>query len=188
MNIAEESLTFEARTWLLRLARTSIQTHLEERRFLEPNAHPRGVKAHRGCFVTLHLATGALRGCIGTFSSEEALWKNVHQMAIASATRDPRFEPLALKELSLCQLEISALTAPKTASAQDIEVGVHGLCITRGFRRGVLLPQVPLQHGWDRERFLEQTCMKAGLSPTAWKDSEVGIETFTAEVFSEEPS
>ncbi|MEE8410641.1 MAG: AmmeMemoRadiSam system protein A [Myxococcota bacterium] len=146
---------------------------------------PEGAAEHRGCFVTLHTESGDLRGCIGTFTSERSLWDTVRDMAIASATRDPRFQPVAAEELDGCVLEISALTAKTPAKPEEVEVGRHGVCVARGAHRGVLLPQVATDHGWNRETFLDHTCLKAGLPADAWRDGSVTIEVFSAEVFSE---
>jgi AmmeMemoRadiSam system protein A len=109
----------------------------------------------------------------------------VAQMAIAVSRADPRFEPVTADELSGLEIEISVLSPMKPVTPEQIEVGRHGLLVRRGAFRGLLLPQVPEQYHWSRERFLEETCVKAGLPREAWKDPETQIEAFTAEVFSE---
>ena len=175
----------DARRWLLQWARQSIEARLKGESST-PSGRPAQVDRLGGCFVSLHQReTGALRGCVGTFSADEPLWRQVEQMAVASATRDPRFDALQLSELESCVLEISVLSAPTAAEPEEIEVGRHGLAVQKGGRRGVLLPQVATQQGWDPTTFLAQTCVKAGLDPGAWRDGSVDIEVFSAQVFSE---
>jgi AmmeMemoRadiSam system protein A len=107
-------------------------------------------------------------------------------MAAAAAFQDPRFRPLAPEELADLEVEISVLTPMRRVEkVEEIEVGKHGLFIEQGFARGLLLPQVAVQYRWDRDTFLAQTCVKAGLPPDAWKDSATKIYTFTAEIFSD---
>ncbi len=183
---AQSALSQAARTWLLAWARTTMAAALAEQGDCEPAMPlPEGVEVGRGCFVTLHTRKGSLRGCIGTFSEREPLWMAVREMAIAAATRDPRFRPVTPDELSQCVVEISALTQAQPITPEAIVVGTHGLLVGRGARRGVLLPQVASEHGWDAETFLDQTCLKAGLPPAAWRDGSVTIEAFSAEVFGE---
>jgi hypothetical protein len=107
-------------------------------------------------------------------------------MAVAAATQDPRFDPLGPDELDRVRIEISVLGLPETvADPADVEVGRHGIILSKGGRRGLLLPQVPLEHGWDRETYLKHGCLKAGLGPDEWKKGAT-IEIFTAQVFAEE--
>ena len=137
----------------------------------------------RGAFVTLHL-DHQLRGCIGTIEPIKPLAEVVQEMAVAAAFQDPRFPPLSAKELDRIDLEISVLTPLVPVSRiEEIEVGKHGLLIERGFRRGLLLPQVATEYHWDRQTFLEHTCLKAGLPPDAWRDAQTRIYRFSAEVF-----
>lgn len=141
-----------------------------------------------GAFVSLH-KKGSLRGCIGTFDTTSPIVKQVEEMAVAAATRDPRFSPVSESELDDLDIEISVLTpAREIEDIDEIHVGSHGLIISRGFQKGVLLPQVATEYGWDRETFLRHTCRKAGLPEDAWKDPNTKIELFTAEVFGEEKS
>lgn len=181
---ADAVLEPEAREWLIAWARRSIEAWMDGVP-PQPDARPIGVDAHLGCFVTVHTASGELRGCIGTFAETQPLWLNVQEMAVAAASRDPRFEPMRSDELASCVLEISVLTPRRAATPDDVEVGKHGVCIEQGHRRGVLLPQVATDNGWDRDAFLDYTCLKAGLPPTAWRDDSVSLEVFTADVFSE---
>ena len=135
-------------------------------------------------FVTL-TKDGGLRGCIGHVIARLPLWECVREMAIAAATQDPRFPTMREDEIKDLEFEISVLTHPREIrDVEEIEVGVHGLIISSEYHSGLLLPQVPVEYGWDREKFLEQTCIKAGLPPDAWLDPETRIEAFAAQVFS----
>lgn len=175
----------DARRELLRVARRTLEEYLVSRRTPVIDAASSPLTEKRGAFVTLHKGRN-LRGCIGTFEASAPLLDTVQRMAVAAATSDPRFPPVDLDELGELHIEISALSPLRRAAADEVEVGVHGIYITRGFRRGVLLPQVATENGWDRETFLEHTCLKAGLDRDAWKDPDARIELFTAEVFGEE--
>lgn len=183
------SIPAHERQRLLALARASIQSFLCESR-LPPSDSPafRPSSPRLGAFVTLHLA-GRLRGCIGRVDSPEPLDSLVAACAILAASRDPRFPPIVLRELDLLEIELSILTPPVITHPADVldrlQPGVHGAAVTLGAARGLLLPQVAIQFRWNALRFLEETCRKAGLPPGAWRDSEVRIELFTAEVFSE---
>ncbi len=179
-------LTNEARQWLIAWARRSIAGALAREDEASPGELPPGTELPRGCFVSLHRRDGSLRGCIGTFSADESLWKNVREMAVAAATRDPRFSQISPEELEGCLLEISVLSPRREAEASEVEVGKHGINVTMGTRRGVLLPQVAVAQNWDREAFLDHTCIKAGLPGDAWRGGSVTIELFTADVFEEE--
>jgi AmmeMemoRadiSam system protein A len=144
-----------------------------------------------GAFVSLHRRAPKpgeprLRGCIGTFEQHDALVDTVCRMAIAAATQDPRFSPVEAEELAELASEISVLSPRRRATASQVVVGRHGIFVTQGARRGVLLPQVATEHGWDSATFLEHTCQKAGLAKDAWREAETVIETFSAQVFGEE--
>ncbi|MCK5687722.1 AmmeMemoRadiSam system protein A [Myxococcota bacterium] len=182
-------LSTEAQKFLLQLARETIRLAFEETKNEqkeEETTIPAEVQRLGGCFVTLHKKTGELRGCIGTFDTTQKLWHSVRSMARAAAFEDPRFVSLTLEELGECHLEISALTPPVQAKAEDVVPGEHGLCIAKGHFRGVLLPQVASDYGWNREEFLAHTCQKARLPADAWRDPSTLIEVFTAQVFGEE--
>ena len=179
-------LSATTRKWLLGWAREVMHKTVRDEGPPEPlQPIPAEVEEERGCFVSLHTKSGSLRGCIGTFEESRPLWRTVSEMATAAATRDPRFRPVTPSELEDCVVEISALTPCRKAKPEDIVVGRDGICVGRGYFRGVLLPQVATEYGWDRETFLDHTCMKAGLPPDAWRDGSVEIETFSADVFSE---
>jgi AmmeMemoRadiSam system protein A len=171
---------------LLRVARLTLELYLQHHQTLQIDAVSDGLLEHRGAFVTLHKKDRQLRGCIGTFESRAPLITTVQRMAIAAATTDPRFPAVRLAELVDLHFEISALTPLRRAKSEEIIVGEHGIFITNGYQRGVLLPQVATENGWNRQTFLEHTCLKAGLPSQAWKETETVIEIFSAEVFGEE--
>lgn len=178
-------LTNEEKQELLHVARHTIEAFVQTHKRAEVKTQSAQLSEHRGAFVTLH-KNESLRGCIGTFTADEPLIDVIQEMAIAAATRDPRFRPVTSDEVSQLHIEISVLSPLSPAKAEDVVVGKHGIFITHGFNRGVLLPQVATENGWDRETFLAQTCVKAGLPKSAWKEEQTKIEVFSAEIFSEE--
>lgn len=178
-----EPLTPEDERACLKLARQALEHYFETGDRLRSPVKSGPLKEKRGAFVTLTVG-GELRGCIGYPLPVKPLDETVIEMAVAAATEDSRFDPLAPDELKRLKIEISVLGLPEPAEAGRIEVGRHGLIISKGYRRGLLLPQVPVEHGWDRETFLRHGCLKAGLPPDEWKRG-AEIETFTAQVFSE---
>jgi len=178
-------LTDREKTFLLELARETIGRRLEGRDLPCPELPPGPLNEPRGAFVTLKKG-GVLRGCIGHVVGTEPLWQSVRDNAINAAFRDPRFPPLEPDELSRVRLEISALTPlEEVDSPGEVVVGRHGVMLERGPHRGLLLPQVAVEYGWDRETFLDHTCRKAGLRPGCWRDPSTRILVFSAEVFSE---
>lgn len=181
----EERLTEEEQALLLRIARETIEAHLAGSTLPLLGFPGARTSSHRGAFVTLH-KYGELRGCIGTFLAPKPLHETIREMAIASAMEDPRFPPLASHELPDVDIEISVLSPLREIRSPDeIVVGTHGLYITKGYQRGILLPQVATEYGWDRETFLDHTCLKAGLPSRTWREEKIRIEVFTAQVFGE---
>jgi AmmeMemoRadiSam system protein A len=171
---------------LLCLAREALEQGVRDRRLNEVGEAPAGVLAEPcGAFVSLHRGK-RLRGCIGYIDALRPLWITVRECALAAALHDPRFEAVTLGELPRLHLEISVLSPLIEVRPEEIEVGRHGLLVSRGPQRGLLLPQVALEWKWDRERFLEETCLKAGLPPDAWRHG-ARIQVFTAQVFEEPP-
>jgi len=169
---------------LISIARESIISFINERPVPDFDVKEEQLLATQGCFVTIK-REGKLRGCLGQFTSDRPLHLLVKDMAIAAATRDPRFYPMGCEDLESFEIEISVLSPlKKIDSIEEIEVGKHGLYIEKNFYRGVLLPQVAVEHGWDRNTFLSQTCLKAGLDKNDWKE-EADIYIFIAEVFAE---
>jgi AmmeMemoRadiSam system protein A len=142
--------------------------------------------AVQGAFVTLHTSDGDLRGCIGHIEGVLPLIETIQEMAVAAATQDPRFPTVRCEEVPSLQIEISVMSPiTEIQSMEEIEVGRHGLIVSCGYRRGLLLPQVATEYNWDCDEFLCHTCQKAGLPPHAWKDDATKIECFEAEVFGE---
>ncbi len=169
---------------LLQIARRAIESALTHGAALEIPVPTGNLAASQGVFVTLH-RRGRLRGCIGRVASVEPLAVVVADCAVAAATGDPRFSPLEIAELREVQIEVSVLSFPQRAAPEQLQPGIHGVIVSQQNRRGVLLPQVAAEHRWSRERFLEETCQKAGLAPDAWQNPDTCIEIFTAQVFSE---
>src|SRR5262249_52914430 len=137
-----------------------------------------------GAFVTI-FCRGRLRGCVGISGRNFVLAETVVRAAVSASQNDPRFPRLGADELNDVVVEISVLSQPEQINPNEIEIGKHGLLIVRDAKRGLLLPQVAVEHGFDASRFLEETCRKAGLPPQAWHDPETNVLGFTAEVFSE---
>jgi uncharacterized protein len=182
--IPSQEFSSEERAQLLRLAHDSISSALEHREISldPPTPH---LAELRGAFTSLHLHS-ELRGCVGYVQPTCAVYRAVAETARAAAFDDNRFPPVTEEEAPQLEIELSILSPAAPVSAEKIEIGRHGLLITWHGRRGLLLPQVPVERGWDRITFLEQTCRKAGLSADAWKKGAT-IEAFTAEIFGDSP-
>ncbi len=176
-------LTNDEKGFLLRLARTSLHAAVSRLRAEAPAVVPGALEEPGSAFVTLH-QHAALRGCVGYLGSRYPLYKTVMEAAAAAALRDTRFAPVTPDEIATLEVEISVLSVFQETSADEIQVGVHGLVVSLGAARGLLLPQVAVERNWDVVRFLEETCRKAGLPPRAWREG-ARIEVFTAEVFGE---
>jgi AmmeMemoRadiSam system protein A len=169
---------------LLELARRAIAEAVSLEKPAE-GIPQRGVFAEkRGVFVTIH-ERGRLRGCIGVIEAFEPLGESIARCAASAALHDPRFSQVRPEELRELQIEISLLSALEPIHPENIEIGKHGLLISQGAKRGLLLPQVAVEHKLGREPFLEETCRKAGLHAKAWQEPETQILGFTCEVFSE---
>jgi len=180
-------LNEEQRQRLLRLARTSIESTLDGRPTeVRADDYDEDLRRPAGAFVTLRTKRGDLRGCIGSIRAMEPLYRAVATSAVSAAFRDPRFFPVRKDEMPQLDLEISVMgPIEPVRDVSEIEVGRDGLIISRGTFAGLLLPQVATEYGWDRQTFLDQTCVKAGLPPGAWRAEETRIEKFSAEVFGE---
>jgi AmmeMemoRadiSam system protein A len=177
-----DEFSSEERVLLLQLAHESIAATLERREIslIPPTAH---LAKPRGAFTTLYYRN-ALRGCVGYVLPIKPLNVAVAETARGAAFDDSRFSPVTLDEARELQVSLSVLSPPQLIQPDQIEIGRHGLLITLGPYRGLLLPQVPVEHEWDRRTFLEQTCRKAGLPPNAWQ-MDAKLEAFTAEVFAD---
>lgn len=177
-------LTASEKKELLALARSAIETYVRENRVIESPATNPKFTTNKGAFVTLK-ERGRLRGCIGYIEPVAPLDVTIIQTAIYAAVRDARFEPVTAAELNGLEYEISVLTPlEEVTNPSLIRVGKHGLVVEMNGRKGLLLPQVPVENGWDREEFLAQACLKAGLPEDAWKKG-AKIYSFEAVVFKE---
>jgi AmmeMemoRadiSam system protein A len=171
---------------LLRTARIVIEKAVEKGSFGGFAVEPGMGRLHEpaGVFVTLRRG-GQLRGCIGQLEAQMPLLTAVGFAAASSALEDPRFEQVRPEEVAELTIEISVLAPFEEIAPEKVVPGTHGLVIQQGNRRGLLLPQVATEHNLSRERFLEETCAKAGLPRDAWRHPTTRVFAFTAEVFSE---
>lgn len=188
---ADSAVTYQAtpgefsadeRAALLTIARESISSAFEHRELslIPPSPH---LAQLRAAFTTIYLR-GELRGCVGYVFPVASLYRTVADTARAAALEDSRFWPISRDEVPDLQISLSILSPIEPIKPERIEIGRHGLLISQLGRRGLLLPQVPVEHGWNQETFLAQTCLKAGLPADAWRKGAT-IEAFTAEVFSD---
>lgn len=190
-------LSDEEGKFLIQTARTAVKTYLETGKTIKPpEKTPKKLFENCGVFVTINtLKRGKkeLRGCIGYPYPTNPLVEAAIDAALQSATQDPRFEPLEKSELDHVVFEVSVLTPPEPVKVEkpqellnEIKVGEHGLIVEKGFRKGLLLPQVPVEWGWCEEEFLCQCCIKAGLPPDSWLTEGTKVHRFSAIVFEEE--
>ena len=195
----EDPFTLEDGKLLIKFARENIEYYLKNsRRIIIPENLKEKFKDKFGCFVTLNkinVKGNPLRGCIGYIEPTFPLYEVIHRVSISSAVEDPRFPSVSLEEMDNITIEISILTPPKLIKVDNPEeylkkivIGRDGLIVERGMRRGLLLPQVPVDHGrnWDVATFLSHTCQKAWLDPESWKKKDTKIYSFQAILFEEE--
>jgi AmmeMemoRadiSam system protein A len=179
------NLTNEEKIELLKIARRSIENVLSGLDLPSIIPSTENLRTACGAFVTLTIE-GNLRGCIGYIESTKSLAETVSEVAVKSALEDPRFPPVGPDEINKIEIEISVLSPlRKIKDIDEIEIGRHGLMMKKGWNRGLLLPQVATEHNLNKKEFLEHTCIKAGLSSDCWKDEDVEIYIFTADVFKE---
>jgi AmmeMemoRadiSam system protein A len=169
---------------LLDVARRAISTAVIEKRILDFSTFPSALTQPAGAFVTLH-RDGQLRGCVGQVEACDPLGDAVARAAINAALHDSRFPAVEADEVTSLEIEISVLSPPEPIAPEKILPGPHGLLIMKDEHRGLLLPQVAAGRRWSSQRFLEETCIKAGLPRDAWRDPATRILGFTAEVFSD---
>ncbi|HYA78493.1 MAG TPA: TIGR00296 family protein [Verrucomicrobiae bacterium] len=190
-------LSLEEGKFLIQLARSAVNEKLDKGKTVQPPKEtPKKLFEQCGVFVTINSLRGGekeLRGCIGYPYPTNPLVEAVIDSAINAATQDPRFYPLTLKELSKVVFEVSVLTPPELVEVKNpkeyltkIKVGEDGLIVERGYCRGLLLPQVPIEWGWCEEEFLCQCCVKAGVPPDSWLTKDAKIYKFKAIIFEEE--
>lgn len=179
-------LTGNQKDLILGIARETLNCYLSGKDIPPLPVDDPVLRERRGVFVTLR-KSGELRGCIGYIEPVKPLAEAVRDMTIQSATGDPRFPAVTHGELKEIIIEISVLTVPKSARAEDVVPGRDGVIVKKGYRQGVFLPQVADETGWGKEEFMNNLCLhKAGLPPDSWKDPGTEIYTFQAEVFAEE--
>lgn len=194
----DERFTREDGKLLIKFARVNIRNYLKnDTRMVVPEKLKEKFGDKYGAFITLNKvgkSGNPLRGCIGHIEPKFPLYETVHKVSVSAATEDPRFPPVSLEELDEITLEVSILTPPELMEFNNpedcidqIEIGKHGLIIERGMRRGLLLPQVPVDHGrdWDEKTFLEHTCRKAYLPKNSWQENNTKIYKFSAILFEE---
>jgi uncharacterized protein len=178
------SLSEADRKAILALARQAVVEAVCHHRRIEAIPTAGIFAAKSGVFVTLHVAK-RLHGCIGVIEARDPLGETVAHCAMSAALEDPRFSRLQPADLGTLEIEVSLLSVLQPIRSEGIEIGKHGLLIEQGFHRGLLLPQVAVEHHFDRERFLRETCYKAGLPGDAWKAPETRIFSFTCEIFAD---
>jgi AmmeMemoRadiSam system protein A len=182
--LTSPEFSFEQRRMLLSIAHDAILAAVEGRSFQEGAFSP-WLSEKRGVFTTLY-SQRQLRGCVGYAVPVLPLARAVAETARAAAFDDTRFMPVNRDDVCGLIVSLSVLSHLFPVDPERVEIGRHGLVISQGSRRGLLLPQVPVEHGWGREVFLEQACRKAGLPQEAWRnDASITIEAFTAEVFAD---
>jgi AmmeMemoRadiSam system protein A len=179
-------LSLEEKSILLEAARNSIKSIFTGKEIPDPDYQKHHVfKSHAGAFVTL-TENNRLRGCIGYIISDQPLYQTVCEAAVHAAQNDPRFHPLSENEILKISIEISVLSEPfPLYSYEEIEIGKHGLILEEKGRRGLLLPQVPVEHHMDKEQYLDAICQKSGFHASYWRDKQLKLNGFTATVFSE---
>jgi uncharacterized protein (TIGR00296 family) len=192
--VEPEELTLEDGDFLVKLARESVEKYFVNET-PDFSRVPEKLRKKGAAFVTIEKIIGdkkQLRGCIGYVEPIKPLYKTVYEVALAAAFEDPRFPPVRASELPFLVYEVSVLSSIKKLMGRPeerprlIKIGKMGLIAKKGFFSGLLLPQVPVEEGWDEETFLAYTCLKAGLSSDCWLDESVEFYYFTARVFSEE--
>lgn len=178
--------TKEEKIFLLKIARLAIKSLFSDVNIPLPNyeEHPL-YKTYSGAFVTITKA-GKLRGCIGYIISDRPLFETICEAAKQAAINDPRFDPIEESELNNISIEISILSEPFSINNYDeIEIGKHGLILEEKGRRGLLLPQVPIEHNLNKEQYLDAICQKTGFPAGYWKTKQLKLSGFTACVFNE---
>jgi len=187
-------LDLNSGTKLVKLARKTVEDFFENKKFILERISDKQLKEKRGVFVTIHTYPEKdLRGCVGIISNSHEIWEGVQRAAISAAFEDTRFLPLQKNELEKIIFEVSVLTEPILIKVKDskeyfekIKIGEYGLIIQNGSCSGLLLPQVPIEFGWDVEEFLNNLCFKACLTPDYIFDNKTKLWKFQSQIFSEE--
>lgn len=181
----EHRLLEDEKRELLRIARATLKEYLSSGRMPPGAPHRASMLAPAAVFVTLR-ANGTIRGSVGSVVETAPLYRTIQEMAIAAASRDPRFPPVRLEDLADLTIEVSVL-GPRTRvyAPSEICIGTHGVCVSADGKRGLLLPQAAVESGWDAETFLSQACQKAGLPPDTWHRPDAILEVFQTQDFAE---
>jgi len=180
-----ETLTKEQIKTIFSICRQSIESKLSEKYEKTKVEDFPLLHEKRGVFVTLKI-NERLRGCIGNLFTEEELHVSLKDMARSSAFSDPRFSALTKDEYQNVDIEVSILSPmEKITNIDEIQIGTHGIVVSKGYNKAVFLPQVAVEQKWDRDEFLSNCCLKAYLPPNAYKDKDIIIEVFTADIFDE---
>ncbi len=186
-NVTSASLSLEQREKLIEIVKYEVKSAANSNRIESYDSDDPGMNQKSGVFVTLYDSKKQLRGCIGYIESDKPLINTISRAARAAAMSDPRFSPVTPEEVEDLIVDISILSPMRVIDhIEEVAVGVHGLLISRGSYRGLLLPQVATKYKWDRERFLDEACIKAGLSANDWRKQSVEIKVFSAEVFGDD--
>ena len=178
------SLSEKERKEILELARSAVVEAVSPGKSAREVPPVSLFQEHRGVFVTLYVQ-GKLHGCIGVVQGNEPLGESLPRCAASAALHDPRFSPMKPVDLETLEIEVSLLSTLERIQPEQIEIGKHGLLVEQGMRRGLLLPQVAVEHNLNREDFLKETCHKAGLPKEAWASPETRIYGFTCEIVAE---
>ena len=182
----DHNLLDDEKRELLRIARATLREFVRTGMIPPGKPHRESMLLNGGAFVTIEIEE-QLRGCMGNVEPNKPLYKTIQEMAVAAASRDPRFPPIREEELLSLSLEISVLGETKGISTpEEVEIGVHGLSVEKGDSRGFLLPQVASKRDWDGITFLAQVCSKAGIPEDSWKEDDTKVEAFVAQVFSDQ--
>jgi AmmeMemoRadiSam system protein A len=177
------SLSEADRSALLQLARNAVVEAVSHGRLPEQIPQDGVLAERRGAFVTLHVRH-RLRGCIGVIEADQPLGDSIVRCAASAALQDQRFPPMRPEDLAELQIEISLLSPLAPIPLEEVEIGHHGLLVSRAAQRGLLLPQVAVEHHLTREQFFEETCRKAQLARDLWREPGTQLFGFTCEVFS----
>jgi AmmeMemoRadiSam system protein A len=178
------SLSETERKEILEMARNAVVEAVSPGQSRQVGPHASLFQENRGVFVTLYVR-GKLHGCIGVVQGNERLAESLPRCAASAALHDPRFSPMRPEDLGTLEIEVSLLSPLERIQPEQIEIGKHGLLVEQGIRRGLLLPQVAVEHGLSREDFLKETCHKAGLPKEAWNSAETRIYGFSCEIVSD---
>ncbi len=177
-------LSTEQQHFLLNAAHRAIKHYLDKKKTLDIETDDVVLQEKRGAFVTLKV-DDQLRGCIGYPIPHKPLLETIIDCAIAAASQDHRFLSIRTEELARTNVEISVLTLPrKIEDVSEVKIGDHGIIVSKGMSKGLLLPQVPVEWDWDLETYLNHGCLKAGLPEDAWKKG-AKIEIFSAQIFAD---